>query len=243
MNRMKMNKKAFSWLQIVIVLAILVLVVYAVFNLFLPQITAAAEALNLISPDEKPNAEYAIATLETYKGLAESYLARIGTEIELQITLRGEIHRRGFLGEECFVCTDYVFEKSERIPLTELRLGARTMRIDANSIVGGADEANLEGIDEDSVEITAGPVQLVQKGHRGGSTRAGDGTWNVFIEMIDENGAPMRDETNKPLKLLLATVSDAQTYGREITYQVRPAYEYDETDEEQRGQEPTEVAS
>lgn len=235
---MHTNKKAFGWLQIVIVLALLVLIVYAMFNVFLPQITAAAEALHIIEPGEKPNVEYDIATLETQKGLVESYLARVGSEIELHITLNGEIHRTGFVGETCLVCTDYVFEKSERIPFTQLTRGTKTQRIDASAIVGGASEENLDSIDSGSVEMTVG---LVQKGYAKGFTLESRGTWSVLVEMVDEQGNPMMNEKGKPLKLLLATLSNVQAQGREITYQVRSAYEYDDVNEEQEKQELTEV--
>lgn len=231
MMKMMDNKKAFSWLQIVIVLAIFVLVVYGIFNLFLPQITAAARLLGIPPSEDKPSVEYTVATLETHKGLIESYLARVGSEIDVEIVLNGEIHRTGFIGETCLVCTDYVFETRERIPFIQLTRGTKTQRVEAAHIVGGADEGNLDGVDAGTVEMS---VELVQRGYVKGSTRETSDTWSVLMAMVDEQGNPMHDETGKQLRLMLLTVSDVQVRGRDITYQVRPSYEYDEEKENEQ---------
>ncbi len=234
---MNKNRRGFGWLQIVIVLAILVIVAYAIFNVFLPQITTAAQALGVGKSEDRLVAGFTPATFQTHKGLVEGFLNRVKEDIEIRVTITGEIHRTGFIGEECFICVDYRFEARQRIPFHEFRRGLKTYRVQATDISGGADEGNIANIDGATVKVR---VDVIPKNNVRGSGRGVGETWGVWLHMVDENGQPMIDaETRKPLMLMLGTISNIQTHGREISYQVSPAYEYENTDDQANDQEVT----
>ena len=228
MNRAK-NKKGFGWLTFILLLALLAVAAIVIFREFLPRVVSSASQLGYIE-SEKPSTQYTLASLETHRGIVDQFMQNAAADTEIELVFRGEIHRTGFTGETCYVCRDYDFLVVQKIPLKEFA-GLKTHRVTARDIPENPDNADLDGID--TVRVQTIDVRY-KDSVNGYAQPSGDGnTWDVVSWVpAPEGGLKYDAKTKQILAVQLGTVSDIHFFGREIQYQLNPAY-----------QPPTEVTS
>ena len=215
------NKKAFGWLTFILLLALLAVAAIIIFRELLPRLVSSASQLGY-TENEKPSAEYTLASLETHKGIVDDFLKTAASDISVEIVFSGEIHRKGFTGETCYVCRDYDFTVTERIPFADFTRSLKTHRVTARDIPENPDDATLDSID--SVHIDK--ITVLAKGQPNGFAEEHAGTWDVRSFVPDDKGGLKYDATsNKLLALSVGSVSDLRVFGREIQYRLNPAYQ------------------
>lgn len=219
----KKNRKGFGWLTFILLLALLAVAAVVIFREFLPRVVSIASQQGYIE-SEKPPTQYTLASLETHKGVVEQFMQGAGPDTEIEITFSGEIHRKGFTGETCYVCRDYDFRVVQKIPLADFS-GLKTHRVTARDIAENPDDADLDAIDTVRVE----KIDIIYKGTPAVNGYAEEqesaGAWAITSFVPDENGGLKYDaKTKQILAVQLGTVSDIRFFGREIQYQINPAY-------------------
>lgn len=222
--RMKKNKKGFGWLTFVLLIALLAVGAIGLFRELIPRVVSIAAERGYIE-SEKPPTQYTLASLETHKGVVEQFMQNAGSDTEIEITFSGEIHRKGFSGETCYVCRDYDFRVVQKISLADFTTGLKMYRITARDIAENPDDANLDGIDTVRVE----KIDIIYKGTPAVNGYAQEqeagGVWAITSFVPDEKGGLKYDaKTKQILAVQLGTVSDIRFFGREIQYQINPAY-------------------
>ncbi len=224
-KKLQSNKKGVVVTLLLVVLVLLALAVIAtvVFRDWIPGLVTVAAQLGIIDMKAPPQADFTAATLATHKNVVEEYLQRIGDDLTVEIVLKGEIHRSGIIGETCYVCSDYTFLVHKKIPFKDLKRGIHTHRVTARDVVGGAEETNLNGLDEVAIDT----INVFVKNSKSGYALKKEDTWNVHLPILDEQGNTKYDaRSNKALYLLLTTVTDVQFHNREVQFTVKPAYTY-----------------
>ncbi len=232
------NKKGFGWLTFILLLALLAVAAVVIFREFLPRVVSIASQQGYIE-SEKPPTQYTLASLETHKGIVDQFMHGAGADTEIEITFSGEIHRKGFSGETCYVCRDYDFRVVQKISLADFTAGLKTHRVTARDIAENPDDANLDGIDTMRVE----KIDIIYKGIPAVNGYAEEqeaaGAWAITSFVPDEKGGLKYDaKTKQILAVQLGTVSDIRFFGREIQYQLNPAYTAPQKDAPQEEIEP-----
>lgn len=221
LQKLTKNKKGFGWLTFILLLALLAVAAVVIFRELLPRVVSIASQQGYIE-SEKPITQYTLASLETHKGIVDQFVQGAGTDTEIEIVFVGEIHRKGFTGETCYVCRDYDFNVVQKISLADFS-GLKTHRVTARDIPENPDDADLDGIDTVRVEN----IDIIYKGSANGYAQPQEaaGSWELVSFVPDETGGLKYDAKTKQLLAIgLGTVSDIRFFGREIQYQFNPAY-------------------
>jgi hypothetical protein len=222
------NKKGIALTFLFVVIALLALAVLAIgiFRDWIPGMVTVAAQLGIIDMKAPETVEFTAADLQTHRNLIEEFLQRVGDDLVIEVTLKGELHRSGIIGETCYVCSDHNLLVQKKIPFKDLRRGIQTHRVTGADIIGGAEEDNMDGIDFVAID---GIHVFVNETVQGFAYDAEEGFWEVRIPILDEKGKTKYDaRSNKPLMMLLTTLEDVQFHNREVQFTVKPAYTYQE---------------
>lgn len=220
-KKLTKTKRGFGWLTFILLLALLAVAAVVIFREFLPRVVTIASQQGYIE-SEKPSTQYTLASLETHKGVVEQFMQAAGADTDLEIVFVGEIHRKGFTGETCYVCRDYDFRVVQKISLAGFS-GLKTHRVTARDIVENPDDADLDGIDTVRVD----KIDILYKGTANGYAQPQEaaGSWEMVSFVPDEKGGLKYDaKTKQILAVGLGTISEVRFFGREIQYQINPAF-------------------